>query len=433
MIRFVTDLFKNKEIRKRIIFTLAMLLIYRLGTVIPVPNVDQVKLGSQMTSNSLLEMMSILGGGQLQSFSVFSLGVGPYITASIIIQLLSMDIIPYLSELAKSGKQGQLQMDKITRYLAVVLGYVQAITLMNVYSDVLIDTAWSSFFYMGTIMVAGTMFLLWLGDQMTSKGVGNGISLIIMAGIVSSMPSTYSAVYKSLITATGLSAKGITSFALFVLMNLAIVVLVIYMSQAVRKITIQYTSSSGAPRGRNMNHLPLKINSASVIPVIFAGAIIQAPIIALSYISTSWKYYKYFGGISKFLSKYMVLTHPVGIVFYAVLIVLFTFFYTHLTVDPEKLAEDFGKNNSYIPGVRPGKDTRKFISDILNRITVLGALFLTFIAVLPPVLPLLTNNIIPQAAASGTGAIIVVGVALETVKELQARITKRDYSGLFNR
>ena len=160
MIRFLTDLFKNKEIRTRIIFTLAMLLIFMLGQVIPVPNVDHIKLSAQMEPNSLLEMMSILGGGQLQSFSVFSLGVGPYITASIIIQLLSMDIIPYLSDLAKSGQQGQKQMDKITRYLAVVLGYVQSITLMNLYKDVLVDTSWSSLFYMGTIMIAGTMFFL---------------------------------------------------------------------------------------------------------------------------------------------------------------------------------------------------------------------------------------------------------------------------------
>ena len=426
MIRFITDLSKNKEIRKRIIFTLAMLLIYRLGTVIPVPNVDHVKLSSQMEPNSLLEMMSVLGGGQLQSFSVFSLGVGPYITASIIIQLLSMDIIPSLSELAKSGKQGQLQMDKITRYLGVVLGYAQAITLMNVYKQVLIDTTWSSFFYMGTIMVAGTMFLLWLGDQITSKGVGNGVSLIIMAGIISSMPTSYLAVWSTLVSGTAYSLKGILSFGLFALMNLAIIVLVIYMSQAVRKITIQYTSSSGAPRGRNMNHLPLKINSASVVPVIFAGAIIQAPIIALSYINQKSKLFI-------FLNKYVTLSSPTGILIYAILIFFFTFFYTHLTVDPEKISEDFGKNNSYIPGVRPGKDTMRYISTILNRITVFGALFLMFIAVLPPVLPLLTNNMIPQAAASGTGVIIVVGVALETVKELKARMAKRDYTGLFNR
>ena len=430
MFRFLSDLYKNKEIRTRITFTLAMLLIYRLGTVIPVPNVDHEMLTAQMQPNSLLEMMSVLGGGQLQSFSVFSLGVGPYITASIIVQLLSMDIIPYLTELSKSGKKGQLQMDKITRYLGVVLGYLQAITLMNVYKQVLVDTSWSSFFYMGTIMVAGTMFLLWLGDQITSKGVGNGVSLIIMSGIVSSMPTSYAAVYQSLVKGTNNSVGGLLTFGLFVLMNIAIVILVIYMSQAVRKITIQYSSSSGATRGRNMNHLPLKINSASVVPVIFAGAIIQAPIIVLSYAVVKWPSLK---NTFEFLQKYVSLSHPVGIAFYALLIIFFTFFYTHLTVDPEKLAEDFGKNNSYIPGVRPGKDTTKYISGILNRITVLGAAFLTFIALMPPLLPLFTKNLIPQAAASGTGVIIVVGVALETVKELQARLTKRDYTGLFSR
>lgn len=427
MIRFLTDLFKNKEIRTRIIFTLAMLLIFMLGQVIPVPNVDHIKLSAQMEPNSLLEMMSILGGGQLQSFSVFSLGVGPYITASIIIQLLSMDIIPYLSDLAKSGQQGQMQMDKITRYLAVVLGYVQSITLMNLYKDVLVDTSWSSLFYMGTIMIAGTMFLLWLGDQITSKGVGNGISLIIMAGIISRMPVTYKMAFDSMITANGNSVKGILFFALYVLVNIAIVVLVIFMNQAVRKITIQYSSSSGATRGRNMNHLPLKINSASVVPVIFAGAIIQAPIIALSYINQQ-------SSVFKFLQTYFNLNHPVGITVYAVLIFAFTFFYTHLTVDPEKIAENFGKNNSYIPGVRPGKDTERHITVILNRITVLGAIFLTFIAVLPPLLPLLTKGFIPQATApGGTGVIIVVGVALETVKELQGRMAQRSYTGLFNR
>lgn len=427
MIRFLTDLYRNKEIRTRIIFTLGMLLIYLLGTVIPVPNVDHVMLSAQMESNTLLEMMSILGGGQLESFSVFSLGVGPYITASIIIQLLSMDIIPYLSELSKSGNKGKLQMDKITRYLAVFLGYVQAITLMNLYKDVLIDAGWSSLFYMGTIMVGGTMFLLWLGDQITQKGIGNGVSMIIMSGIISRMPTTYRSAFTSMVSANGFSVSGILFFSLYVAVNLAIVILVIYMSQATRKITIQYSSSSGATRGKNVNHLPLKINSASVVPVIFAGAIIQAPIIALSYINQNWAIYK-------FLNTYMTLNHPVGIAVYAILIFLFTFFYTHLTVDPEKIAENFGKNNSYIPGVRPGKDTQKYITVILNRITLLGALFLVFIAVLPPLLPLITDNFIPQSTApGGTGIIIVVGVALETVKELKGRLSQRSYTGLFNR
>lgn len=430
MIRFMTDLFKNKEIRNRIIFTLAMLLIYRLGTVITVPNVDHTKLAAGLQSNSLLDMMSLLGGGMLQSFSVLSMGVGPYINASIIIQLLSMDIIPYLAELAKSGQKGKMQMDRITRYLAIVLAYVQSLTLLTVFQNqysILLKTNLANYFFMATVMSAGTMFLLWLGDQITQKGIGNGLSLIIFAGIVSQMPTTYTNAFKAMVMNNNYSATGIAFFALFVLINLAIILLVIFMNQAVRKISIQYSSSSGVPRGKNMNHLPLKINSASVIPVIFAGAIMQAPIIIMSWIDQKlWLY--------QFMSKYLALTHPVGLVVYAVLIIAFTFFYTHLTVDPEKIAENFGKNNSYIPGVRPGKDTKRYISVILNRITVFGAAFITFVALLPHLLPIITFGNIPASTApGGTGVIIVVGVALETVKELQGRLSQRSYSGLFKR
>ncbi len=426
MVRFIKSIFNNKDIRKRIGFVLVMLFIYRLGTTVTVPNVDIVKLGAQVAPNSIIEMMSLLGGGQLSSFSVFSLGVGPYITSSIIIQLLGMGIIPYLEDLQKAGESGRTQIERITRYLAVVLGYVQAITLMQLYKDVLIDTSWSSYFYMGTIMVAGTMFLLWLGDQITQKGVGNGISMIIMAGIIGQMPTTYVSAFTAMVTDRSFSLLGIAAFAAFVVVNIAIVVLVIYMNDAVRKITIQY-SSSGATRGKNMNHLPLKINSASVVPVIFAGALIQAPLIAMSYINQS-------SGLYKFMSTYMQLKHPLGLAVYAVLIVAFTFFYTHLTVDPEKIAENFGKNNSYIPGVRPGKDTQAYITVILNRITTLGAIFLMFLAVLPHLLPMITRGFIPASTApGGTGVIIVVGVALETIKELQGRLAQRTYSGFFNR
>ena len=423
--RFITDLFKNKEIRNKIIFTLAMLLVYRLGTVIPVPNIDTVKLGAGVTSNTFIDMMNMLGGGAIQSFSIFSLGVGPYITASIIIQLLSMDVIPYLTELTKSGHNGKKQIDTITRYLGVVLAYVQSIGLIGIFNSqnqILISSTPADFFFMGTIMAAGTMFLLWLGDQITQKGVGNGLSMIIFAGIVSSLPVTFASTFTTMTEGNTLS--GLIGFGLFVLSYLAIVTLVVFMNGAVRKITIQYTSSTQG-RGGQTNHLPLMINSASVVPVIFAGAIMNAPIIALSWINQN-------GEIYKFLSKYFVLSHPVGLVVYAVLIIAFTFFYTNLQVDPEKIAEDFGKNGSYIPGVRPGKDTKKYISTVLNRITVLGAIFLTFIALLPNILPMFTS--IPSATAlGGTGIIIVVGVALETVKELKGRTAKRSYQGLFSK
>lgn len=429
--RFLADLFKNKEIRQRIFFTLAMLLVFRLGAIIPVPNVDSVKLAAMMSGtegSTLLGMMNILGGGAIQSFSIFSLGVGPYITASIIIQLLSMDVIPYLTELSKSGQKGRMQLDKITRYLGVVLAYVQAIGLIMIFNnqyDILIDSSKSSYFFMGTVMAAGTMFLLWLGDQMTSKGVGNGLSMIIFAGIVSALPTTFVNTFQVL-TANN-TTKGLLLFGLFVLSYLAIILLVVFMNQAVRKISIQYTSSSsGTVYGKNMSHLPLMINSASVVPVIFASAMMNAPIIISSWVNSSGKVYN-------FLTKYLSMANPhwVGLIVYALLIIFFTFFYAHLQVDPEKLAEDFAKNGSYIPGVRPGKDTERHISVILNRITVLGAAFLTFIALLPYVLTMVTS--IPASTApGGTGIIIVVGVALETVKELKGRMTQRSYKGLFN-
>ncbi|CAM4164554.1 preprotein translocase subunit SecY [Erysipelothrix inopinata] len=434
--RLFTDLFKNKEIRVRIIFTLAMLLVYRLGTVIPVPNVDSVKLAgmaASLESNSLVGMMNILGGGMLQSLSIFALGVGPYITASIIIQLLSMDVIPYLTELSKSGQKGKMQLDKITRYLGVVLAYVQAIGMVSIFQNqysILLSSTPADYFFMGTIMAAGTMFLLWLGDQITQKGVGNGLSLIIFAGIVSSLPKTFIDTWSTMTVAKDVA--GYLWFALFVVSYIAIIVLVIFMNNAVRKISIQYTSNvAGAGRGKSMNHLPLMINSASVIPVIFAGAIMNAPIIALSWFNQ--------GSVYQFLNKWLSLQNggPVALTVYALLIIAFTFFYTNLQVDPEKLAEDFGKNGSYIPGVRPGKDTKNYISTILNRITVLGALFLTFIALLPHIMPIITFGNIPSSTAlGGTGIIIVVGVALETVKELEGRLTQRSYTaykGLFNR
>lgn len=426
--RFLTDLFKHKEIRGRILFTLAILLIFRLGAVIPVPNIDTVKLTAGMSNNSFLSMLDILSGGSLQSFSVLSLGVGPYITASIIIQLLAMDVIPHFTELSKSGQKGRNQLDKYTRYLGIVLAYVQSVFMIIVFNNqysILLNDSYASIFFMATVMTAGTMFLLWLGDQITSKGVGNGVSLIIMAGIVARLPHSFTSTFTSM-TADG-KASGYLFYALFVITYLMIIVLVTFMNGAVRKITIQNSRSVGSSaKGGNTSHLPLMINSASVIPVIFAGAIMQAPIIILSWLNQ--------GGVYQLLSTYFALTHPAGLAIYALLILFFTFFYANLQVDPEKISEDLGKNGSYIPGVRPGKDTQSYISKVLNRITVLGALFLVFIALLPHVLPIVTGGIIPASTApGGTGIIIVVGVALETVKELRGRMANRTYKGFLGR
>lgn len=417
------SMFKNKEIRNKIFFTLAMLLIYRIGSAIPVPGVDSAKLSAQVSSNSILSMMNLLGGGAFEKMSVFALGVGPYITASIIIQLLSMDVIPYLTELSKSGETGRIKSDQITRYLGVVLAFVQSFSMVYGFDKqyaILESSNLSTYFYTATILTAGTMFLLWIGDRISSKGIGNGISIIIFAGIVSNIPAQFTQVFNILMSgnAQGAQFSGILEFALYCVLYLVIIVGVVIMQLAQRKIPIQYTSSSGA-KANDITYLPFKINSASVIPVIFASSIITAPQIVLSFVNATA-----YQNVSNFLS----LQKPIGLTIYAVLTFLFTFFYTDLQVDPDKIAENLGKSGAYIPGIRPGSETRTYLKKVIHRITVLGAIALTIMAVLPYILPMVTS--LPTSVSiGGTGIIIVVGVAMETMAQLKGQLTQKQYRG----
>lgn len=421
MLKIFGDFFKNKEIRKKIFFTLFILLIYRLGAAIPAPGINDTII--KLSANSLLTMMSILGGGSIEQMSIFSLGVGPYITASIIIELLAMDIIPALAEMAKSGKKGRQQMDVITRYVAVVLGLVQGFFIVQLLSNtygVVDNPGFLSYAYIAVIYTAGTMFLLWLADQITTKGIGNGVSVIIFSGIVADMPTNFRTVYATFCGEGATSSLGWLGFLIYCLMFVAIIVLVVVMQTAERRIPIQGSSSYRANKTKgDLNHLPLKINSASVIPVIFAGALIQGPQIIASWVNTD---------AYNWLAKICDFTSPWFLAFYAVLIILFTFFYTNLTIDPNKISEDLGKQGNYIPGVRPGTETKNYVSKVLNRITVLGALLLTFIALLPYIISNLTG--LPQrAAVGGTGIIIVVGVAMDTIKGLKGQLTSKQYKG----
>ncbi|MBQ9047667.1 MAG: preprotein translocase subunit SecY [Solobacterium sp.] len=423
MMHTFASLFRSKEIRGKILFTLAMLLIYRIGSAIPVPGVNAEALSAQIADNSLLSMMNLLGGGAFERMSVFALGVGPYITSSIIIQLLSMDVIPALTELTKSGQTGRMKIDKITRYLAVVLAFIQAFSI--VYSldhqyGILEDARVSTYLFIATVLTAGTMFLIWIGDRISLRGIGNGISIIIFSGIVSNIPAQFVQVFNILLSgsAQGAAFSGILEFILYCILYIVIIVGVVIMQLAVRKIPIQYSSSSGA-RASDITYLPFKINSASVIPVIFASSIITAPQIILSFINTD-AYTK----VSNFLS----LQKPVGLIIYAVLVFLFTFFYTDLQVDPEKVAENLGKSGAYIPGIRPGTETKTYLKKVVNRITVLGAVALVVIAVLPYILPMFTS--LPSSVSiGGTGIIIVVGVAMETMSQLKGQLTQKQYRG----
>lgn len=422
--RTFASLFKNKEIRKKIFFTLAMLLIYRVGSAIAVPGVNTTTLSSQIADNSILNMMNLLGGGALEKLSIFATGVTPYITASIIIQLLSMDFIPALTEMTKSGQTGRMKMEKITRYLGVVLSFVQAYSLVYGFDKqyaILENANLSGYLYTATVLTAGTMFLIWIGDRISMKGIGNGISIIIFAGIVANIPSNFMQVYNVLVAGSSSSEmfNGILQFALYCALYLVIIVFVIVMETAVRKIPIQYTNSTTTRSGSDITFLPLKINSASVIPVIFAQSIITAPQIVISFFNTD---------LYTTLSNWLSLTSWTGLLLYALLTVLFTFFYTDLQVDPEQMADNLGKSGAYIPGIRPGSETKTYLHKVLNRITVLGAAALTIVAVIPYILPMFTS--LPKSTSiGGTGIIIVVGVALETMAQLKGQLTQKQYHG----
>ena len=419
MFKTFIDFFKNKDIRKRILFTLLVLFVYRLGSALTAPGINSTVI--KLSANSILGMMNILGGGSIEQMSIFSLGVGPYINASIIIELLAMDIIPALAEMAKSGKKGRAQMDRITRYVGVAMGLVQGYFIVQYLSSqysMVDNPGFASYAYIAVIFTAGSMFLLWLADKITKYGIGNGTSMIIFAGIVADMPSTWKTVYNTFLGANATSKLGVGGFIAYCVMYIAIIVLVVLMQLAERRIPIQQSSSRALNKTKgDLNHIPLKINSASVVPVIFASALIQGPQIIASWINTD---------AYNWLAKVCDFSSPWFLCFYALLIILFTFFYTNLTIDPQKMADDLSKNGQYIPGVRPGSETKNYVSKVLNRITVLGSLLLTFIAILPYVISNLTG-LSQTAAVGGTGIIIVVGIAMDTIKQMKGMLTNKQY------
>lgn len=420
----VKAMFANKDIRDRILFTLFAFLVYRLGCAITVPDVNTAGLVGSLEDNSLFAMMSLLGGGGLEQFSVFAIGVTPYITASIIIQLLSMDVIPALTDLSKQGATGRKKIDQYTRYLAVVFGLVQSVSLTysfnNMYSGLFYNgLSTARLLYVAMIFTAGSMFLVWLGDQISTKGIGNGMSMIIMAGIVGRMPQQFSSAWESLVE--GDMANGAWIFAAYVMIYLLIIVFVVLINTAELRIRIQYTSSSmSLSKKATMNYLPLKINSASVIPVIFASSIMMAPIQIASFFANGASWYTT-------MQNWLGLRTWYSVTIYVVLIILFTFFYSKMQVNPEQIAENLGKSGAYIPSVRPGKQTEIYIDKALSRITVLGSLALAAIAVLPHLMPLLWPEMPTSMALGGTGMIIVVGVAIETVRQLQGLVTQKAY------
>lgn len=411
----------NKDLRHRIYFTLGALIIFILGTSIRVPGTEDI------TSNlGFLELINTMGGGALRNFSIFALGVGPYITASIIMQLLQMDIIPYLSELSKQGPTGRQKINQITRYVGIAFAFIEG--YLFAFAFLRKTGSPVEYLYIATVLTAGTAFLLWLGDQITQKGIGNGISLIIMAGIISTLPQMFIDAFNGLITFDGtaqLIAFGIVKFLIFAIIYFAIVIGVIFIQESERRIPIQYANkSTNAFGSAAQSFMPIKINTAGVIPVIFASSLLSIPSILAQVIKNDT--------FTLIARKYLDYTTPVGFLLYVIFIFFFAYFYTYIQLKPEEFAKNLQENGGYIPGIRPGEETKKYISKVLSRITVFGATFLVVIAGLPIIFSKVTS--LPTSVSiGGTGLLIVVGVALETYKQLEGSILSRSYKRGYRR
>ena len=440
-------IFRNKDIRDRILFTLGIILIFRIGASISVPGVTISN--EAMDTNNVLALMNLMGGGALQNFSLFALGVSPYITSSIIIQLLSMDALPVFTELSKQGQTGRKKIEMATRYLTLVLGAVQAygitVTMQNSESITLNDTSIWGYIKICIFLIAGSMLVMWMADQITTKGIGNGVSMIIFIGIIASLPNQiYSALsyFFGSELKTGdeaLIIRGAIKVLIYIIAYLVIVLFVAFVEKSIRKIPVQHSNKGGALNAKvnNTSFLPIKINSAGVIPVIFASSLMMAPAVIVGFCvsetnATIDNILKVFTNSALTEMPWFndqVWYMPWGLIIYIVLTFAFSFFYSNLTINPERLAEDFQKSGSYIPGIRPGNETERYIQKVLNRVTFIGATALTLIAALPVVLTLC--NVVPQSLAlGGTGMIIVVGVALETMSQIDGLLASNEHANV---
>jgi preprotein translocase subunit SecY len=373
-------------------------------------------------------VLNTFGGGALQNFSILAMGIMPYITASIIVQLLQMDVVPKFTEWSKQGEVGRRKLAQFTRYLTIVLGLVQAVGMSigfnNMAQGQLIQNPGAmTYAVIAIILTAGTAFLMWLGEQITAKGVGNGVSIIIFAGMVAGIPNTLNQIYAQQFEDVGDQLfLRIATMVLLAVVVLAIIVGVIFFQQALRKIPIQYAKRLAGRNqvGGQSTHLPLKVNAAGVIPVIFAVSFIITPPTIASFFGSN--------DVTEWIQKTFDYTQPIGMSVYVALIVAFTYFYTFVQVNPEQVAENLQKQGGYIPGIRPGKNTQEFITKVLYRLTIVGALFLSIIAILPTLF-IKFADLPSSAQIGGTGLLIIVGVALETMKQLESQLVKRHYKG----
>ncbi len=423
MLHKLSLLFTVPDLRKKVLFVLSMLVVFRVAAMIPVPGVDIVRLKSFLAGNQFFGLFNIFSGGVLDNLSIVMLGVGPYITASIIMQLLTM-LVPRLKEIYhEEGETGRTKFNNYTRFLTVPLGFVQAYGLLVLLIRQQVIPPLTPFGYMSHMLIvtAGTLFLMWIGELVTEKGIGNGVSLLIFAGIVSSIPR---AVQQELFTFT---ADKLPFFVVFVAMSVAVIAGVVFVTEGQRNIPVSYAKRVRGLRlyGGVSTHLPLRVNQAGVIPIIFAVSVILFPGLIGSFLAGVSN--PYVAEISRFLISALNNQWVYGVIYF-LMVFVFTYFYTAVTFDPNSIAENIQKQGGFILGVRPGRPTAEFLAYIISRITLAGGLFLGVIAILPILVQSAFR--IQALTIGGTALLIVVSVVLETIKQIEAQVVMREYENI---
>ena len=415
MLAALANIFRITELRQKVIFTLAMFIVFRAGTHIPVPGVNAAVIEQLFRSGNLFGLLDMFSGGALSKFSIFAMSITPYINASIILQLLKV-VVPTLEQWSKEGEEGYKKTTKLTRMLTVALAFIQACGMAWGLRMAINNPGIMSVLLIALTLTAGTVFLMWIGEQITAKGVGNGISLIIFAGIVSRLPDGLKIIFQYLQAGT----VNILNVILFAAIALAMIVFVIMISQGIRKIPVQYAKRVVGKKayGGHTSYIPLKVNQAGVIPIIFASSVLMFPVTIAQFVDVPWV---------KTMGKWFEWGSPLQTTLYVLMILFFTYFYTAVSLNINDLSDNIKKNGGFIPGLRPGKPTTDYLDRVMSRITLAGAIFLSLIALMPHVIGWITR--IDGIYFGGTALLIVVGVALDTMKQIESLVLMRHYHG----
>ena len=415
MLAALANIFRITELRQKVLFTLAMFIVFRAGTHIPVPGVNASVIEQLFRSGNLFGLLDMFSGGALSKFSIFAMSITPYINASIILQLLKV-VVPTLEQWSKEGEEGFKKTTKLTRMLTVALAFVQACGMAYGLKMAINNPGIFSILLIAITLTAGTVFLMWIGEQITARGVGNGISLIIFAGIVSRLPDGLKVIFQYLQAGT----VSLLNVILFAAIALAMVVFVIIISEGIRKIPVQYAKRVVGKKayGGHTSYIPLKVNQAGVIPIIFASSVLMFPVTIAQLVDVPW---------DKAMGKLFQWGSPLQTTLYVLMILFFTYFYTAVSLNIGDLSDNIKKNGGFIPGLRPGNPTTEYLDKVMSRITLAGAIFLSLIALMPHVIGWVTR--IEGVYFGGTALLIVVGVALQTMKQIESMVLMRHYHG----